>query len=170
MEPETGYPIETSSNPDDKPGLTDPSEDPWTPAEEDESPTVTITIDDEDTYIEFIKITDTENVESVTVVVIDEDGNEVSSTTVTPTDDGNVFENIVDEDGSKIVVTFVPTDPSTPISVGPIEVTACAELGSIHFLTYCHLQLICIRLERMSITNSCSTPDSSLINAKTAKP
>lgn len=139
MQPETGYPIETSSNPDGNPGLSDPNEDPWTPDEDDESPRVTITVDDEDTYIEAIKITDTDNVKSVTVVIIDEEGNEVSSTTVTPSDDGS-FEQPVDEDGSKIVVTFEPLDPTTPISVGPIEVTACAELGRMQlliFVAYC---------------------------------
>jgi hypothetical protein len=134
MQPETGYPIETSSNPGDKPGLSDPAEDPWTPDESDESPTVTITVDDEDTYIESIKITETDNVESVTITVIDEDGNEVSSTTVSPTDGENVFETPVDEDGSKIVITFTPTDPSKPIAVGPIETTACAELGTSQFV------------------------------------
>jgi len=139
MQPETGYPIETSSNPDDKPGLSDPAEEPWSPDEDDESPTVTITVDDEDTYIESIKITETDNVESVTITVIDEDGNEVSSTTVSPTDDGNVFETPVDEDGTKVVITFTPTDPSTPITVGPIETTACAELGTLQFANNIYL-------------------------------
>ena len=78
MQPETGYPIKPSSNTDDKDGLSDPSEDPWTSDPEDENPSVEIVIDgEEDKYIEEITITDTENVESVTVTVVDEDGNEV---------------------------------------------------------------------------------------------
>ena len=77
MQPETGYPIETSSNPDGKPGFSAPDEDPWTPDEDDESPTVTITVDDEDTYIESLKITTTDNVQSVTVIIVDAEGNEV---------------------------------------------------------------------------------------------
>ena len=78
MQPETGYPIKPSSNKDDKDGLSDPSEDPWTPDPEDENPSVEIVIDgEEDKQIEEITITDTENVESVTVTVVDEDGNEV---------------------------------------------------------------------------------------------
>ena len=77
MEPETGYPIDTSSNPDDKPGLSNPNVDPWTPDDDDEEPTVTITVDDEDAYIESVTITGTENVASVTVTIVDEDGEEV---------------------------------------------------------------------------------------------
>ena len=78
MEPETTYPKETSSNSGDKSGLTDPDDEPWTPDEEDKEPTVTITIDDEeDKFIESVTVTGTENVGSVTVTVIDEDGNEV---------------------------------------------------------------------------------------------
>ena len=77
MQPETGYTKETSSNPDGAPGLSNPNEDPWTPADGDESPSVTITISDEDTFIESATITGTENVQSVTVVVVEEDGDEV---------------------------------------------------------------------------------------------
>ena len=77
MVPETGYPIKPSSNTDDKDGLVDPNEEPWSPDEDDENPSVTITVDEEDTIIESVTVTDTENVESVTVVIVDEDGNEV---------------------------------------------------------------------------------------------
>ena len=77
MEPETGYPKEASTNPDGATGLSNPNEDPWTPADGDESPSVTITISDEDTFIESATITGTENVESVTVVVVEENGDKV---------------------------------------------------------------------------------------------
>lgn len=129
MKPETGYPIETSSNPDDKPGLSNPEREPWSPSTNDQLPTVTITVDDEDTYIDSIKLTDTDNVQSVTITVEDEDGNEVYSTSIAP-DENGVVEVPIEADGTKIVVTFSRSEPSTPISVGPIEVTACAEPGS----------------------------------------
>ena len=78
MQPETTYPKETSSNSGDKSGLTNPDDEPWTPDEDDKEPTVTITIDDEeDKFIESVTVTGTENVGSVTVTVVDEDGNEV---------------------------------------------------------------------------------------------
>ena len=77
MEPETGYSKETSSNPDGASGLSNPTEEPWTPEETDDSPTITINISDEDTYIESATITGTDNVESVTVVIVAADGSEV---------------------------------------------------------------------------------------------
>ena len=78
MAPETGYPIKPSSNTDDKDGLSDPSEDPWRPDRGDENPSVTITVDtEEDKFIESVIIDDTKNVESVTVVIVNEDGSEV---------------------------------------------------------------------------------------------
>ena len=78
MQPETTYPKETSSNSGDKSGLTNPEDEPWTPDENDKKPTVTVTIDDEeDRFIESVTVTGTENVGSVTVTVVDEDGNEV---------------------------------------------------------------------------------------------
>ena len=78
MQPETTYPKETSSNSGDKSGLTNPDDEPWTPDENDKKLTVTITIDDEeDKFIESVTVTGTDNVGSVTVTVVDEDGNEV---------------------------------------------------------------------------------------------
>lgn len=50
-------------------------------------------------------------------------------TTVTPNEDGTV-DIPVSDDGTKIIVTFEPSDPSKPVSVSPIEVTACAEPGT----------------------------------------
>ena len=77
MLPETTYPKETSSNPEGKSGLTEPTADPWTPAGDDAEPTVTITVDDEDSYIQSVTLTDTENVKQVVVTVLDENGQEV---------------------------------------------------------------------------------------------
>ena len=78
MQPETSYPINTSSNTDGKPGLSNPDKDAWSPDENDKEPSVSITVDDEDKYIDSVTITETENVGTVTVVVINEDGTEVS--------------------------------------------------------------------------------------------
>ena len=78
MQPETTYPIDTSTNTGDKSGLSDPDAEPWRPDEDDESPTATITVDgEENTFIESVKVTSTENVDSVTVTVTDVDNNEV---------------------------------------------------------------------------------------------
>jgi hypothetical protein len=82
MEPERGYPMETSSNPAGVSGLSDPSDDPWTPDNSDDSPTVTVIINKEDTYIESATITGTENVESVTVVIEADDGSKVCFTII----------------------------------------------------------------------------------------
>ena len=79
MEPEI-YPMKPSSNPDGKPGLSNPDKDAWSSDENDKKPSVTITVDDEeDKYIDSVTITETDNVDSVTVVVINkDDGTEVS--------------------------------------------------------------------------------------------
>ena len=78
MQPEKTYPKETSSNSENIAGLTNPDDEPWTPDENDKNPTVTITInDEEDKFIESVTVTGTDNVGSVTVTVVDEDGNEV---------------------------------------------------------------------------------------------
>lgn len=72
MEPETTYPKVTSSNPEGKSGLTDDSAAPWIPAEDDTELTVTITIAEEDTYIDSFDITGSENVDQVFFTVLDE--------------------------------------------------------------------------------------------------
>ena len=76
-QPETTYPKETRSNSGDKSGLTNPDDEPLTPDENDIKPTTTLTVDDEDTFIESDIIAGAANVGSVTVAVVDEDGNEV---------------------------------------------------------------------------------------------
>jgi hypothetical protein len=50
-------------------------------------------------------------------------------TKLTPNEDGTIDIPVTD-DGSKIIITFEPSDPTQSISVSPIEVTACAEPGS----------------------------------------
>ena len=48
---------------------------------------------------------------------------------ITPNEDGTVDIPVSDE-GTKLIITFEPSEPSEPISVSPIEVTACAEPGT----------------------------------------
>ena len=85
MTPEGGFPIEVSSNPDDKDKLQDSEEGPWQsiPSDEEDgsnpSITVTVTDDNQDKYVDDVIITGTTNVESVTVTVYDESGKEVTS-------------------------------------------------------------------------------------------
>ena len=79
MQPETSYPIKPSSNTDGKPGLSNPDKDAWSPDTKDKNPSISITVDDEeDKFIDSVTITKTENVGSVTVVVIHKDGTKVS--------------------------------------------------------------------------------------------
>ena len=52
------------------------------------------------------------------------------------TDENGTAEIPVGEEGATIVVTFTPSDPNEPISVGPIEVKACAEPG-MYLLVIC---------------------------------
>ena len=49
-------------------------------------------------------------------------------------DDGTVTV-LVGEKGTILIITFVPENAENPISVSPIEVTACAEAGNEAFLT-----------------------------------
>ena len=78
---ESTYPKTASTNDDSKDGLSDPNEDPWSPSEDDDEPSVTVSINDEDgeeDLIESVKITGLENVDEVTVTVVDSNGDEVS--------------------------------------------------------------------------------------------
>lgn len=86
MELDYDYQKIVSTNPSDKGPLSSDDEDEpntWSPSSDDDSPTVTVTIvpgdDPEDTFINSIKIVSTEGVEEVTVVIIKEDGDRVSS-------------------------------------------------------------------------------------------
>ena len=72
MEPESNYPITPSSNPQDTDGLTKEDGEPWSPAPDDENPSLTITVSDEDTEIPLFEITETKNVKKVTVTVINQ--------------------------------------------------------------------------------------------------
>jgi len=81
MTPRSDYPVETSSSPETKKGLTDDGEEPWKPEDSDDTPTVTITVtdEDEDVPIKTVTVTEekTKNVDKVTVVVKDKDNNPV---------------------------------------------------------------------------------------------
>jgi hypothetical protein len=85
MTPEYNFPVEVSSNSDDKEPLSSDDEnepESWSPSSEDDTPTVTVTVsggdEPEDTFINTITILNTEGVEEVTVVVISENGDRVS--------------------------------------------------------------------------------------------
>jgi len=78
MEPET-YPVIPSSNPDGSRGLSNSDEGAWRPSEDDDEPSITITVDNnENKYIDSVTITNTINVAIVTVIVINKDGTQVS--------------------------------------------------------------------------------------------
>jgi len=79
MLPQTSYIVNTTSNTDRTAGLSNPEMSPWSPAVGDVSPSVSIAVaGEEDKFIESLTITKTENVGSVTVVVIRKDGTNVS--------------------------------------------------------------------------------------------
>jgi hypothetical protein len=76
------YSKEVSSNPADKAYLSFPDEEnAWSPAGNDNTPTVTVIVKGgdapQDTYIESVTIDSTDNVASVQVVVIKENGDRV---------------------------------------------------------------------------------------------
>lgn len=48
--------------------------------------------------------------------------------TLTPDENGNVTFPL-DQEGTKLDVTFTPSDTAKPIQVGPIETIACSEPG-----------------------------------------
>ena len=77
---ESTYPKTVSTGDDSKPGLSDPNENTWSPSEDDDEPSVTVTVSDDevDDYIESVKITGLENVDEVTVTVVDSDGEKVN--------------------------------------------------------------------------------------------
>ena len=79
MTPESDFPIVASSNNDDVNNVKDDTE-VWTsnPADENGSnPTLTITVSDEDTYVEEV-VVDTDNVITVTVSIVNKEGVTVS--------------------------------------------------------------------------------------------
>ena len=79
MSSPTDAPIEASSNSDNVENLREDDSDVWesNPEEETSKPTVTITVSDENSFVDEVEVTGTTNVESVTVTIIDENGQEV---------------------------------------------------------------------------------------------
>lgn len=73
------YPLVASSNQEGEPGLRNVKRPKWKPNADDKSPSVRITInEEEDSFIESVTLTETTNVKSVTVVVVKADGSKVS--------------------------------------------------------------------------------------------
>ena len=54
---------------------------------------------------------------------------------ITPNEDGTVDLPVTDV-GTKLIITFEPSEPSEPISISPIEVTACAEPGTSYLSAF----------------------------------
>lgn len=81
MKPSSDFPITPSSPGVSPEGLADEAADPWIPSEDDKSPTVTIEVSEEPSYIESLVIPTekTSGVTTVNVVVKDKDGNPVVS-------------------------------------------------------------------------------------------
>ena len=77
MSPEVNYPIETSSNKVRSEGLRDPNADPWRSAKSDHNPAATISLGDEDSLVTDVFVSDTKNVASITVIILNKDGQEV---------------------------------------------------------------------------------------------
>lgn len=78
---ESTYPKTVSSGPDGKRGLNDAEEEPWSPREDDDEPSVTVSVnsdDGEEDFIDSVKISGLENVDKVTVTVVDSDGDPVN--------------------------------------------------------------------------------------------
>lgn len=133
MNDDYDYTKEVSSNADDKVYLSfDNDEQSWSPADGDDTPTVTITVsggdNPEDTYIESLTIDKTDNVQAVKVVLIKENGDRSEPLVETPEAGGSVTVDIADE-GVKVEVEFVPSNANDPssVGVGPMAVKACSE-------------------------------------------
>lgn len=132
MEDDYDYVKVPSSNVDDKFYLSfNDNGNTWSPAEGDSSPSVTITVNnDQDTYIESITIDATENVKNVLVVVVNANGDKSDPISKKPDNsDGGSVTVTLETEGTQIIVTFEPQTPNKPeeIAVGQVAVKACAE-------------------------------------------
>ena len=73
MSPDTSNDVTTSSNQELSDNMKEEGDDRWTSGDET-TPTVTVEVAYEDSFIKTVKIENTTNVDSVTIYVIDEDG------------------------------------------------------------------------------------------------
>lgn len=72
------YPKEPSSGESRKEGLSDADASQWIPDGDDQAPCVTVTVDDKkDVFIDQISVSSTENVVSVTIVILTQTGQAV---------------------------------------------------------------------------------------------
>ena len=81
MLPEYNNPVETSSNNENADDLRSEETPRWesNPEEDNnENPTITVTVSEEDSFISEVTLDRTQNIDSITVTVVDEEGNEVS--------------------------------------------------------------------------------------------
>ena len=73
------YPKTPSSNGDEAESLSEKnSADKWSPDANDKNPSVTITVDDEDTFIDSVKVDVVDKVDKIIVYVIDDAGAKAS--------------------------------------------------------------------------------------------
>ena len=77
MSPESNNNVDTSSNKADANNMKEEGDARWVSDSSDETPSVTIEVADNDSFIKSVSITNTTNVDSVTVTVFDEAGNQV---------------------------------------------------------------------------------------------
>ena len=78
MSPESNNPVSASSNNENVNNMKEEGDDRWVSDSTDDSPSVDITVADNDSFIKSVTVQNTTNVESITITVYDEEGNEVS--------------------------------------------------------------------------------------------
>ena len=78
MSPELNNPVVTSSNQEDADYLRTEESPRWESVpEEDTTPTITVTLSEQDTFVNEVIVDRTQNVDFITVTVIDSEGQEV---------------------------------------------------------------------------------------------
>ena len=80
MSPESNLPIEANTNPNTVSNIVADDTTPWTSNPEDEVvPTITVTVSNEDAVVEDVSLIRAENVASVDVTVVKDNGSKVLS-------------------------------------------------------------------------------------------
>ena len=132
MQFESNFPTKTSTNSNKKQGLSNANMRPWSPTATDDEPLITVTVDDENAYIDSVSLT-VDGVERVEVVVVYEDGSKGDPITEEPSGEEEVVIT-VDDSGVQLEITLIPSTPGSPneITVSDLQVKACAEARCEH--------------------------------------
>lgn len=77
MSPESNNPVSASSNNEDVNNMKEEGDDRWVSDNTDYSPTVNITVADNDSFIKYVTVQNTTNVQSITITVYNEEGTQV---------------------------------------------------------------------------------------------